>query len=304
MLTRIKKIVLKNISKLFLGYKEIKVVENEPLVSILLPSYNYANYIEETINSVLNQTYKNWQLIIIDDASVDESVKVIKKVINRNKEVSKKIIFIKNKKNLGIINSYKKALLRARGEYVAFLDADDVWQKDNLKFKVSVLEKFPQISIAYSRYDEFLTKYTPKKFFDKIPVLVSGKSDYLFFRPKIFSFSLVVTRKELLNQIDFSLPKKYFVWADWWIYSQLSRKGNLAKITLKLVAKRNHPKGLSNKFFAENDPETFFAEFREVLRKKFLKMRKNHFSLFVILCWINWRIRKIILFFVKDTDFF
>jgi glycosyltransferase involved in cell wall biosynthesis len=301
------KTLSKNFSKTFLGLKEIDIVKNEPLVSILLPSYNYSNYIEQTINSVFDQTYKNWELIIIDDASRDSSVKLIKQIMFKNKKVNKRgqrIVLIENKKNIGLISSYKKALLEVKGQYVAFIDADDCWQKNNLECKISVFENFPNSSIVYSNYTGFLTNYSKQSFLDKVPVLVSKKNNLLFFRPKIYSFSLVITKKDFLDKISFDLPAKYAVLTDWWVYSQLSQKGQLVKVPLNLVAKREHEDGFSKKFFSKIDKESFFVEFRQFLNEKFLKMSKLRFSLFVLFWSVNWRLKKIILYFMKNKEVF
>ena len=282
--------------------EEVEVIQEEPLVSIILPSYNYAQYIGQAMDSVFNQTYTNWELIIIDDASTDNSLNIVNKKILREKQGSR-VILIKNKKNLGLINSYKKALSKAKGKYVAFIDADDLWQKDNLMLKVSVFEQFPKLSIVYSRCDCFVDKFKEKSFSNKIPVLISENNNGFIFRMKILSFSLVLTKRELLNKVRFDLPKKYFILCDWWVYFQLLQKGSLAKIPFELVSKRIHSKSYSTKFFSKNDQEKVFSEFREFLRRKFLKMDKFLFKLVVLGHSLNWQIRKIILKFLKSDIF-
>ena len=92
------------------------------LVSIIMPSYNTANYISESINSVMNQTYKNWELIIVDDCSTDNTDEIVKKFLK-----DKRIRYFKNNKNSGAAISRNKALREAKGRWIAFLDSDDLW---------------------------------------------------------------------------------------------------------------------------------------------------------------------------------
>lgn len=117
----------------------------KPLVSIITPAYNVSSYIEETIKTVTNQTYKNWEWIIIDDASTDNSLDIIKKNLKDN------IILIKNKKNIGPGPSRNKGIKIAKGKYISFLDADDLWDKTKLEKQVNFMEK-NKINFSFTGY--------------------------------------------------------------------------------------------------------------------------------------------------------
>jgi len=91
-----------------------------PVVSIIIPNYNKSKYLEECINSVLNQTFKSWRLVIIDDASKDDSKKILNKFSNQ-KEIS--IIYLKKNKGVSFCRNLGMRLVQT--EYIAFLDADD-----------------------------------------------------------------------------------------------------------------------------------------------------------------------------------
>src|SRR5690606_10832622 len=101
------------------------------LVSIVMPCYNAEKYITETVNSVINQTYKNWELIIVNDGSTDNSLNMIKEFAANDNRIS----FI-DKSNSGVSDSRNKGLEKAKGEYIAFLDADDTWELNNLEDKI------------------------------------------------------------------------------------------------------------------------------------------------------------------------
>ena len=108
----------------------------EELVSVIMPSYNTAKYISDSINSVLYQTYKNWELIIVDDCSTDNTDEAVKPFLSDNR-----IMYLKNEKNSGAAVSRNYALREAKGKWIAFLDSDDLWEKDKLEKQISFMEK-------------------------------------------------------------------------------------------------------------------------------------------------------------------
>lgn len=110
------------------------------LVSIILPTYNGAERIEEAIKSVLGQLYADWELLIIDDGSQDNTKKIVDNFANEDLRVR----YIKNEINLGIQKTLNKGLKEAQGEYIARIDDDDVWiDKNKLKKQVEFLENNP-----------------------------------------------------------------------------------------------------------------------------------------------------------------
>lgn len=124
----------------------MKIIGDE-LVSIIMPSYNTENYIAQSIESVLNQSYTNWELIIIDDCSTDNSEFVIKKFKDH------RIHFYKNPSNLGAAISRNIALKKAKGKWIAFLDSDDLWDKDKLSKQIFFM-KSNGYHFSYTNYRE------------------------------------------------------------------------------------------------------------------------------------------------------
>lgn len=104
------------------------------LVSIIMPAYNAEKYIKDAVDSVIKQTYTNWELIIIDDCSSDGTEKMIKKYQDR------RIRYIKNKKNQGAVLSRNKGMRISSGRYVAFLDSDDMWEPRKLQRQLNLLQ--------------------------------------------------------------------------------------------------------------------------------------------------------------------
>lgn len=117
------------------------------LVSIIMPSYNTENFIVDTINSVLKQTYKNWELIIVDDCSTDNTMDILKQFNDD------RIKICKNEKNSGAAISRNKALREAKGKWVAFLDSDDLWYPDKLEKQIKFMED-NDYHFSYTNYEE------------------------------------------------------------------------------------------------------------------------------------------------------
>ena len=117
------------------------------LASIIMPSYNTAPYIKETIQSVLDQTYTNWELIIVDDCSTDNTEEVLA-TINDSR-----IRYFKNEKNSGAAVSRNKALREAKGQWIAFLDSDDLWMPEKLEKQINFMKK-NRYSFSYTNYEE------------------------------------------------------------------------------------------------------------------------------------------------------
>ena len=108
------------------------------MVSIVVPVYNAANYIENTIEMVCRQTYKDWELILVDDASRDESAQIIENYI---KNQGKRIRLIRKKVNQGAAVARNTGIDASSGRYIAFLDADDVWDPEKLEKQVAYMER-------------------------------------------------------------------------------------------------------------------------------------------------------------------
>lgn len=121
------------------------------MVSIIMPSYNTANYISESIESVLSQTYTNWELIIVDDCSTDNTDEVVNSFLK-----DRRIRYLKNKKNSGAAVSRNRALREAEGKWIAFLDSDDLWMSEKLEKQVNFMKE-NDYHFSYTNYLEIDT---------------------------------------------------------------------------------------------------------------------------------------------------
>lgn len=119
-----------------------------PIVSVVIPLYNKEKWIERTLTSVVNQSFADWEAIIVDDGSTDRSVEVVEEFILKNPG---NWVLIKNQ-NAGQCRTRNSGIARATGEYIAFLDADDIWSKNKMSDQVQVLRNKSDVSLVISPY--------------------------------------------------------------------------------------------------------------------------------------------------------
>lgn len=122
---------------------------NKGLVSIITPTHNCGKYIEETIKSVIEQTYKNWEMLIIDDCSTDNTEQIVEKY----QKIYPNIIYKKLQKNSGVAIARNTALKMAKGRYMAFLDSDDLWSKEKLEKQIKFMQD-NNYYFTYTNYEE------------------------------------------------------------------------------------------------------------------------------------------------------
>lgn len=123
------------------------------MVSIIMPMYNRSFFVEQSIDSVIAQTYKNWELIIIDDYSTDNSKEIVEKYIERDLRI--KIICLEQ--NSGVAEARNRGIEIANGQYLAFLDSDDIWHPEKLQKQIFFMKK-NNIAFSYTQYRHFSQK--------------------------------------------------------------------------------------------------------------------------------------------------
>ncbi len=118
------------------------------IVSIIMPSYNTDRFIEESIRSVQGQTYPDWELIIVDDCSTDDTDAVVQPFL-----ADRRIKYLKNEKNSGAAVSRNRALREANGKWLAFLDSDDLWRPEKLEKQIAFMREHGY-HFSYTCYSE------------------------------------------------------------------------------------------------------------------------------------------------------
>jgi teichuronic acid biosynthesis glycosyltransferase TuaG len=127
-----------------------KTFENE-MVSIIMPNFNGEVFIEEAIKSICSQTYKNWELLIIDDGSTDNSFNIIKKYTDETKSIH----LLYNKHSKGQAGARNTGIEFAKGQYIAFLDSDDKWYSSKLSIQINEMTN-QNVAMSYTWYDQVL----------------------------------------------------------------------------------------------------------------------------------------------------
>jgi len=185
----------------------------EPLVSIITPCYNSAAFIEATINSVLAQNYTNWEFIIVDDNSSDNSCELIEGFAKQHSNI--KLIALKE--NGRVSNARNVAIAAATGKYIAFLDSDDIWLDGKLALQVALMEeKSYELTFgAYKRIDEDGVVISAKI---NAPATLNYKQ-LLSHNVIIFSSSLV------LRSAMVDIPFKKVGHEDWVFWLDVLKKG-------------------------------------------------------------------------------
>jgi glycosyltransferase involved in cell wall biosynthesis len=118
------------------------------MVSIITPAFNAERYISETIQSVVSQTYSHWEMIIVDDGSIDNTRKIIKTFAAKDNRIK----LLNHNTSLGPGTARNTAIKEATGDFIAFLDADDLWEKDKLEIQLQFM-KANNVAISYSSYE-------------------------------------------------------------------------------------------------------------------------------------------------------
>jgi len=163
------------------------MLKNKNNIDIILPNYNSSKFLNQTLNSIIMQTYKNWKLIIIDDCSDDKTKNILKKY-SKDKRI--KIFWLKKNNGAGFCRNY--GIKNSKSPYVAFIDSDDVWKKNKLEKQIIFMKK-NNYSFSYTNYETFGDK---RKII--IPPL---RFDYKSFinNTSIGTSTMMVKRKELKN---------------------------------------------------------------------------------------------------------
>ncbi len=180
---------------------------NSDLVSIIMPSYNCGEYVEETIRSVQAQTYQNWEIIFVDDYSTDDTVKRVS--ILREKDP--RIKLFQNKVNSGAAFSRNNALREAAGRWIAFLDSDDLWETEKLEKQVKFMEE-NGYKFSYTCYQEMDSKGTLTGVEVSGPKHVAKAGMYAFCWPGCLTVMYDAEAIGLLQIEDIKKNNDYAMW--------------------------------------------------------------------------------------------
>jgi len=193
-----------------------------PRVSVIMPCFNHAPFVSGSVRSILQQTHADLELIIVDDCSTDASPEIIR----RSAADDPRLILIQHPVNQGLSRSRNDALRAARGEFVAFCDSDDVWERDKLELQVQLLQKNADYALTYCDTLIIDSEGAPtgRRFAELFPP-PSAPSGWLFrplLKTNFINIQSVLLRRECVERIGPFDEKIEWV-QDWWYWIQLSR---------------------------------------------------------------------------------
>lgn len=250
------------------------------LISVIIPVYGVEKYIAQTIESVLAQTYSNWELILVDDGSPDNSVEICQQFTDKR-------IKIIHQANRGLAGARNTGIRHAKGEYLAFLDGDDLWLPEKLAKHLEHLEKNPSLGISYSRSalinetGETIGSYLMPKF---EPLQAAD----LLEDNHIGNGSAAVIRRQVLAEIEFidnlhGKPETFYFdehlrqAEDWecWLRIALQTQWQFAGIPESLTYYRVNTQGLTANLYKQLDSLKKIIIKIENYAPKFIQQYKN-----------------------------
>lgn len=206
---------------------------NNCLVSVVMCTYNGSRFVAEQIESICNQTYKNLQLIIVDDASTDNSCEILKQYADKDQ----RILFYKNENNLGFNLNFNKACKLATGDFIAIADQDDIWELTKIEKLLAKINEDKNTLLVHcisARFEKF-GKFHLKS--HKLVNYSAGKDVRNFFLSNYISGHNMLLRRSLL---EMSLPFPGDVYYDWWLAAVASCNGKIEPVPEILVWHRMH----------------------------------------------------------------
>lgn len=207
--------------------------KEEPRITVLMSVYNAELYLDECIISILNQTYSNFILFIIDDCSTDSSLKII------NTYTDKRIFLIQNKENIGLTKSLNNAIKDIRTEFIARIDADDVCLENRLLLQLNFLDKNIDYGIVGSSGYKINNL---SQHIGEIVVPTENLKERLFFK-NTFIHSSIMIRTDVIKKYLYNEKLKYA--QDYYLWIKIAQNHNIANIDEKLIKYRIHKKSVS-----------------------------------------------------------
>lgn len=228
------------------------------MVSILMSVYNGEKFISETIDSVLLQSFNDFEFIIIDDGSTDGTYKILEKSYSRDK----KIIIIKNETNIGLTGSLNKGIHTSRGEFIARIDCGDVWEKEKLKLQMEYLKKNPDV-ILLGASASIIDERGNQCGIMNMPSEDRDIRIYFFKSNNPFIHSAVIFKKNTYYDENYAMAQDFELW------SRLYFQGKLANLDKKLLRYRY----TSNSISYKNRPAQIFICYK--IYNNFIRVLKG-----------------------------
>jgi len=228
-------------------------------VSVIIPAYNAEKYIREAIDSVLNQTFKDFEIVVINDGSTDKTPKILKSYGNK--------IRWKSQENKGLAPAMNEGIKMAKGEYIAYIDADDICLLERFEIQVKYLDEHPDIGLVYS---DFYQIDENNKILGKIK---SQPFDNLFLlQNNYMGKSTVMHRRKCLDEVGLFDDENFRNYDnDWEMWIRISEKFGIGYIDKLLIKYRLHSNSLLS---IRSNKENFRHSHIKIIKKTYKRRGK------------------------------
>lgn len=218
-----------------------------PTVSVVMPAYNAEKYLAEAIDSILAQTYTDFELIIVNDGSTDATKQIILSYSDP------RIVYLENEKNSGICVTLNNGLRNARGKYIARMDSDDISLTDRLAIQVKYMEENPGIAASGTDIEIFGEGITPGVF-TQLHTPEECFAGLMF--NSCFAHPTVIMRKSILDKYNLEYKDEYRGLEDYALWWEIGKHSQLNNIPQPLLRYRQH-KGQETKNVTKRVEEAF-----------------------------------------------
>ncbi len=213
------------------------LLNEKPLISVVMAAYNGEAFIAQQIESIRTQTYTHWELIIVDDASTDQTTDIIRSLMKQETRIRLAV----NTENIGVNRTFEKAISMAVGSFIAISDQDDVWRNDKLEILLSLFTD-DRVTLAHAPSIRF-REHPPtsiRQYDTRIPLTGQHPEQCLFFNT--VAGHQVLFRKSILSK-NTTIPEGIFY--DWWLVMQASIHGEIRASREVLTYHRVHQQNVT-----------------------------------------------------------
>ena len=245
-------------------------------IDILMATYNGEKYIRQQLDSILSQTYNEFNLIISDDASSDNTVGILKEYENKDSRIK----VFKQEKNLGVVENFEFLLKQVTTDFFMLADQDDIWEENKIETSINKLREensdlvYTDLKVVDENLNEICDSYWKLKGFDK-KVFKYNNFESLYLNNYITGCTIVCKSKWIDEILPLPKTSKYVI-HDYWISLIISMNGKISYIQNATVNYRQH---LQNSIGSKRKTDEI-KNFDEI-RKLFINVKKEHFKVFI-----------------------
>lgn len=236
----------------------------KPLVSIIMNCYNGEEFLSKAVESVISQTYSNWEIIFWDNCSIDKSEEIIKSYSD------KRIKYYRGDKNVPLGKARNLAIEKAKGEYIAFLDTDDIWNLNKLQIQLNKFEEDEEISLVHSNYIQFWSS-------GKELAHSKDNTSIQDFKTLLVNYNIgmscAIVKRSTLDKYQIYFDDSFSLIEDFYFFLLVSYYGKVGYCKEVLMNYRMHENSLTARSISN-----WSSEFEELIKRLKILIKKDDLS--------------------------